>query len=203
MGTDTLYRKVGNRYVEAGMYSTVDLYPGVWIVQKFKGSTRMQSLCVSELPSIASLVEVVQATFIAEIIMERLKPMWEANELIINNRSFYELERIVADAIIDYLNDGREEAINRGYKDSEFKGVTLARETMAELTDPTSKNTWHGVKMSKIDILLSEISEIGHRKVGTHEFSWFMHELKVLFKKSGLDLKETSIGGFIVNPDKE
>jgi hypothetical protein len=203
MSTETLYRKVGNRYVEAGMHSDVDMYPGIWLVQKHKGSSSMSSLHLGDLPSIASLVEVVQARLIANIITDKLEPLWRDGEIVVYNRSWFEFRGMMEDAIIEHLNEGREEAIQGGYDDAKFNGIRLAKNTMNEIMEPSHKHTWHGEPLSKLYLLLDEINEVGHRKVGTHEFVWYISELKRLIKNSGYDIRETSVGGMVVNPAEE
>ena len=204
IGTETLYIKKNGRYVEVGMHCDIDMYPGIWLVQKDKNSTSMKSLCISELPEVGSLVEVVQARLIAQIIMKELEPMWRNQDIMLYNIAFAELEHIIADAITKHVNKGRKEAIRGGYDDAKASGMRLAQQTFDVMEDPENRNSkWAGFKSSKIEIVLNEISDVAHRKVGTHEFAWYIGELRRLMKANGYDINDCTIGGFIVNPDED
>jgi hypothetical protein len=203
MSGDTLYRKVGNKYVPAGIHSDVDIYPGIWLVQKRKNSTSMQSLHVGDLPTISSLIEVVQARMIGEIVVKKFSSMVQAGELEIYERALAQLEWDIADAIIEYLNEGREKAVKSGYDSLKQEGMKQANDTMAEILDPSQKHTWHNQPTSRLYRLLDDIQEVGHQKVGTHEFVWYISELKRLLKANGFDLTNMSIGGLVVNPEAD
>lgn len=196
MNGDTLYRKVKGKYVEAGIMSHIDLYPGVWLVQKTKGGCSMQGICLSELPTISSLVEVVQAKLIAQILTAKLIELVDAGSLEIYNRAIGQLEHDFADAIVEHLNQGREMAVKGGYDVAKATGIELARKTMGDLlrSDTT---------LTKLQRLIYDIQETGFKKVGTHEFVWYLSELRVMLRDAGFDLKNTSIAGMVVNPEIE
>jgi hypothetical protein len=200
---ETLYKKVGRKYVPVGIDTDIDLYPGIWLVQKTEHSHSMKSLCVSELPTISSLIEVVQARLIADIVVKRLTKLVQNGNLEIYNRALGLIEHDIADAIVEYLNEGREKAVKGGYDDSKQAGIEQAINTMNEILSPSSKYTWHNLPLSKLYRLLDDINEVGHKKVGTHEFSWYISELKTLLKANGFDLANTSVGGMIINPERE
>jgi len=199
---ETLYIKKGKRYIPAGCNTSIDLYPGVWIVQKTPGCTSMQSICLSELPSVSSLIEAVQARLLAQIIIKKIQSLVDVNQLLICNRSIGQLESDIFDSIVEHVNKGREEAANGSHDMAKYRGIKMAEETVAEIISPSTKYTWHNESLSKIYLLLDEIQEVGNRKCGTHEFVWYVSELKRLLKNTGYDLNNCSVGGMIVNPEE-
>lgn len=202
MATETLYVKKGNRYVPAGIHTDIDMYPGIWLVQKTTNSNSMSSICLSELPEISSLIEIVQARLIGKLIMERFFQMIQADQLHIYDKSLYELEYEITDTLVEHLNKVRKTGMTYGYNEFRINGVELARKTFEEILEPTDKNTWHGQDTSKIKRLFNDVQEIANHKLGTHEFFWYLRTIETMLIDHGFDLNHSGIGGLLINPEE-
>ena len=184
---ETVYIKKGRKYIPIGVNEVMDLYEGIYLVQKTEGGSMMNAMRVADVPYVVDVLQYIGPTMLASAVAKFFKKYIDAHAIKFEGVS-------IGDMGYEFRNLLRQDLFERGtnfaklidenekthrsvdtVSRAQVRAEEIADGIVAKIRD--NKVAWHGMEVTPLKRLFDALSEINHMRVSEHQYAWILRML--------------------------